>query len=69
MAKEFLRNGGKEEELDAGSDLLRKIDEMRGLNVEEMREDLSFSEFDKKYIDELKKNPHMNVKEFLKHGK
>ena len=67
MAKEFLRNGGKEEELEAGSEIMRKIDEMRG--IETAKEDLSFNEFDRKYIEALKKNPRLNIKEFLAHGK
>jgi hypothetical protein len=66
MTKEFLRNDGKEEELEAGSEIMRKIDELRGL--ETTKEDLNFNEFDRKYIAALKKDPHLNIKEFLKHG-
>lgn len=67
MVREFIGNGGKVEDLEAGSDLLRKHDEMSGLNQQEFdAEDLKFTEKEQQVIEKIKKNPTVDIDEEMK---
>ena len=68
--EKFIENGGDVNELPANSELARKYDEMRGIEWEDMNvKKVVLDDMDRRYIEALKKNPHFNMKEFLKNGK
>ncbi len=63
----YLENGIKPDVFEG--EILRKYDEMRGINYEDFKDvKIELNDLDKRYVEALKKNPHLNLQEFLKNG-
>jgi hypothetical protein len=61
----YIENGIKPEDFEG--EILRKYDEMRGITAEIENKELELDDFDRKFIENLKKGK--DEKEFLKNGK
>jgi hypothetical protein len=62
MVREYIKNGGKTDNL--SGDLLRKYNELNGINVGEINSEIiGLDDFDRAYLNALKKNPKITLKE------
>ena len=63
----YLETGIKPDAFEG--EILRKYDEMRGINYDDFKDEkIELNDLDKRYVEALNKNPHLNLQEFLKNG-